>query len=127
MTIIYRISSMSVSSQHCLFSAARKASSGGLQQLLINADANAASVDVMNGLTSQLLFHACLSCLGHVSLFLVYRYNSRAFYTLKEKVHFLLFDHQIYQPYIKIFLTKLSYLSVLRVIVGVILRVEMTS
>ena len=67
-TIIYHISSMSVPSQHCLFSAASTASAGGLQQLLINAEAKAASLDVINGLTSlQLHFHACLSCLGHVS------------------------------------------------------------
>lgn len=30
------------------------------------------------------------------------------FYTLKEKVHFLLFDHQIYQTYIKILTNSVS-------------------
>ena len=58
---------MSVPSQHCLFCAASTASAGGLQQLLINAEANTASLDVINGLTSlKLLFRACLSRLGHV-------------------------------------------------------------
>ena len=126
-TIIYHISPMSVPSQHCLFSAASTASAGGLQQLLIRL--------MLTQLPLMLLMASHLFS----SSFMLVCPARVTFPTLSglqvKQLGFLHSERESAFPFIRssdlpdIYknLLKLSSLSVLRVIVGVILRVEMAS